>query len=43
VNYNSSEARKIMGVDSRDIVSILGFKRTDELVNRDNLVITGGK
>jgi len=42
-NYNYSETRKILGVDSREIVSILGFKRTDELVNRDNLVITGGR
>jgi len=43
INYSSSETKKILGRDSKEIISILGFKRSDELVNRDNLVITGGR
>lgn len=41
INYNSTETKKILGIDSREIISVLGFKRSDELINRDNLVITG--
>ena len=40
VNYNSSEVRKIMGSRSSGIESILGFKHDDEVIHRDNMVIT---
>ncbi len=40
VNYSSEELRKIMGKKSHEIESILGFRREDEVVHRDNLVVT---
>jgi glutamate 5-kinase len=40
VNYNSGEVRKIMGSRSSEIESILGFRHDDEVIHRDNLVIT---
>jgi glutamate 5-kinase len=39
-NYSSDEARKIMGQPSDMIGSILGYKDDDELIHRDNLVLT---
>ncbi len=39
VNYNSDEARQIMGHASQDISSLLGYNDFDELIHRDNLVI----
>jgi len=41
VNYSSDELRKIIGKKTADIVEILGYKHTDEVVHRDNLVLTG--
>lgn len=40
VNYSSEEARKIMGSASEKISEILGYKEDDELIHRDNLVLT---
>lgn len=40
VNYTSFEVNKIMGVKSGEIESILGYKTYDEVVHRDNMVIT---
>jgi len=40
VNYNSSDIKKIMGLKSSEIESRLGFKYDDEVVHRDNLVVT---
>jgi glutamate 5-kinase len=40
VNYHSGDIRKIMGLKSREIENVLGFKYDDEVINRDNLVIT---
>jgi len=40
VNYNADEARRIMGSPSRDIESLLGYQGDDELIHRDNLVLT---
>jgi glutamate 5-kinase len=40
VNYNSSEAEKIIGQPSRRIESLLGYVDEVELVHRDNLVLT---
>ncbi len=40
VNYSAEEARKIIGRPSGDILTQLGYKDDDELVHRDNLVLT---
>jgi len=42
VNYHSSDIQKILGAKTTQIESILGFKHDDEVVHRDNLVITNG-
>ncbi len=39
VNYDSGELRKIMGRQSSQIAVVLGYKYTDEVIHRDNLVI----
>lgn len=41
-NYNSSEIEKIMGQRSRQIASTLGYCHSDEVVHRDNLVLSDG-
>lgn len=38
-NYSSSHLQKIKGCNSREINSILGFKDSDEVIHRDNLVL----
>ena len=40
VNYSASDIRKIMGLQSRQIQDRLGEKPFDEVIHRDNLVIT---
>ncbi|MCL4119857.1 UNVERIFIED_CONTAM: hypothetical protein GTU68_020488, partial [Idotea baltica] len=40
INYNADEARKIMGMASSEIESILGYIDEAELIHRDNLVMT---
>jgi glutamate 5-kinase len=40
VNYHSGDIRKIMGLKSSDIEKRLGFKHDDEVIHRDNLVVT---
>jgi glutamate 5-kinase len=40
VNYSSLEIRKIRGLKSNRIKEILGNKPYDEVIHRDNLVIT---
>ncbi|MEO7254152.1 MAG: glutamate 5-kinase [Casimicrobium sp.] len=40
-NYSSSEATKIMRKPSSEIASVLGYVDGDELIHRDNLVVTG--
>ena len=40
VNYHSGDIRKIMGLRSSEIESALGFKHDDEVIHRDNLVVT---
>jgi len=40
VNYTSGDIKKIMGLKSTYIESRLGFKHEDEVIHRDNLVIT---
>jgi glutamate 5-kinase len=39
VNYFSGDVRKIMGLKTKEIESVLGFKHDDEVIHRDNLVI----
>lgn len=40
VNYHSGDIRKIMGLRSTQIESVLGYKYEDEVIHRDNLVLT---
>jgi glutamate 5-kinase len=40
-NYSSSEALRIMRKPSSEIESVLGYAEDDELIHRDNLVVTG--
>ena len=39
VNYASSEIKKIMGCQSKEIVKLLGHKDYDEVIHRDNLTL----
>jgi glutamate 5-kinase len=41
VNYNAEEIRTIMGLKTGQIKDRLGQKTYDEVIHRDNLVITG--
>lgn len=41
-NYNSAETEKIMGRSSRQIAGVLGYCHSDEVVHRDNLVLSEG-
>ena len=40
VNYHSGDIKKIMGLKSSEIEAVLGFKHDDEVIHRDNLVMT---
>ncbi|MGE4319084.1 MAG: glutamate 5-kinase [Deferribacterales bacterium] len=40
VRYTSEDAEKIKGKKTSDIFDILGYKFTDEIIHRDDLVIT---
>ena len=42
VNYHSGDIKKIIGVKSTEIESRLGFKHDNEVIHRDNLVLTKG-
>ena len=39
VNYNYSDAQKIIGVHSDKIIETLGYKNYDALITRDNIVL----
>ncbi len=39
VNYSSCEIKMIKGKKSSEIEKILGYKYSDEVIHRDNLVI----
>ncbi|MCI5224018.1 MAG: glutamate 5-kinase, partial [Candidatus Electrothrix sp. AR4] len=39
VNYASSDLDKIKGCKSCDIAGVLGFRDSDEIIHRDNLVL----
>lgn len=40
VNYDSVDIEKIMGANTNEIESRLGFKHDDEVIHRDNLVLS---
>jgi glutamate 5-kinase len=40
VNYKASDIRKLIGVRTSDIEQHLGYKSYDEVIHRDNLVMT---
>jgi glutamate 5-kinase len=40
VNYHSGDIGKIMGAKTSEIQSRLGFKNDDEVIHRDNLILT---
>ncbi len=39
-NYNSSDLKKLVGAKSNQIESLLGYKHDDEVIHRDNLILT---
>ena len=41
-NYTSAEIEKIMGRPSKQIVAALGYSHSDEVIHRDNLVLSEG-
>ena len=41
IHYSRDEVQKIKGRKASEIDSILGYKRTDELIHRNNLVFLG--
>ena len=41
INYSRDEVNKIKGSKTKEIDSILGYKRSDELIHRNNLVFVG--
>ncbi|NLA74587.1 MAG: glutamate 5-kinase [Deltaproteobacteria bacterium] len=43
VDYSYSELEKIKGLNSQKIEDMLGFKHNDEIIHRDNLLITNGQ
>jgi glutamate 5-kinase len=42
VNYSAAELDQIKGVHSARIESVLGYQLTDEVIHRNDLVLTGG-
>jgi glutamate 5-kinase len=38
-NYSSDELRKIAGVHTADIESVLGYKHSDEVIDGHNMVV----
>jgi glutamate 5-kinase len=41
VNYTAVEVEKIKGAHTRDIERLLGYKGSDEVIHRDDLVLLG--
>ena len=39
ISYNSDEMNLIKGKKSSEIEDILGYKYSDEVINRDNMVL----
>lgn len=42
-DYSSAEIERIRGHHSREIEEILGYRYGDEIIHRDNMVVTGGE
>ena len=40
VNYNADEARQLAGQPSTEIIRLLGYLGDEELIHRDNLVLS---
>ncbi|WP_372764227.1 PUA domain-containing protein, partial [Litorivivens sp.] len=40
VNYNADEARRLAGQPSSEITTLLGYHGDEELIHRDNLVLS---
>lgn len=40
IKYNSTDLRKIQGAKTSEIQKILGYKYSDEIIHRDDLIIT---
>ena len=40
INYTSDESQRIIGLKSTDILATLGHRPYDEIIHRDNLVVT---
>ncbi|HHY39395.1 MAG TPA: glutamate 5-kinase [Clostridia bacterium] len=40
VNYPSSDLRRIVGLHTSQVEAVLGYKQSDEVVHRDNMVLT---
>ena len=40
VSYPATDCEKIKGAHTRDIAALLGYKGSDEVVHRDDLVVT---
>ena len=38
--YNAADAKAIMGHKSREIADLLGYRGRDEMIHRDDLVLT---
>ena len=41
VNYSASEIRRIKRLHSREVPRILGRQGSEEVIHRDNMVVTG--
>ena len=39
INYSSEDAKRICGIQSEDIISILGYEYGHELIHRNNMVV----
>lgn len=42
VNYDARDTKKIMGLRTSEIEKTLGYKHDDEVIHRDNLVLSNG-
>ena len=40
INFNSEEVKVILGNKSQKVASILGYLTEEEIIHRDNLVLT---
>ena len=42
VNYAAAEVQRIKGAHTRDLPKLLGYKGSDEVIHRDDLVVAPG-